>query len=289
MRRIFCSAALAPLFLSLVTVASSMFITGCSTVTLAPAEQAMWSTYPVATQKGMGTCFLVESEDPRAPGNNAPVVITCLHVLKTVGKGALYLAARVPDGEGAPSVVVLEARAPEPGKVFYVRHPDHDIAAFRLSIPEKFASSVPLPTYFTKRGIGNHETKPGDDVSFLGFPEILPGTPGVLPILRGARVASYSGAWFRKNEFLIHGDVYPGDSGAPVIAADPKGTPRLAGMIVQRLGPDPKKFVPLAVAVDALAVRQTLDLLHESEKEELGKSADGKLKKLAKLPRARGT
>jgi hypothetical protein len=232
----------------------------------------MWSTYPLATKKGMGTCFLVESKDPRTKGPSAPVVITSLHVLKTVGTGSLYFAARVPSGEGPPGVVLLEVRSPRRGGIFYVKHPRHDVAAFRLRIPDEIATVVPLPTYFTGPTIGTYQLRPGDDVSFLGYPEVLPGTPGVLPILRSARVSSYPGAWFQSNEFLIDGDVYPGDSGAPVISANPKGNPKVAGMVVRRIGTDPRQPLPLAVAVDATAIRETLDLLTASEREEMASS-----------------
>jgi hypothetical protein len=65
--------------------------------------------------------------------------------------------------------------------------------------------------------------------------------------------------------FLINSDVYPGDSGAPVFVPGRGSRPRLAGMIIQRIGPDARAFSHLAVAVDAAVVRETLDLLAARE------------------------
>jgi hypothetical protein len=64
--------------------------------------------------------------------------------------------------------------------------------------------------------------------------------------------------------FLINTDVYPGDSGAPVYLMGGKGRPRLAGMIIQRIGKYPDTFSHLAIAVDADVIRETIALLDAS-------------------------
>ena len=71
---------------------------------------------------------------------------------------------------------------------------------------------------------------------------------------------------------MINTNVYPGDSGGPVFAADNHGTPRLIGMVTQRVGRDPRAAVPIAVAVDASAIRETLQLLGKRERPRGGAS-----------------
>jgi hypothetical protein len=61
--------------------------------------------------------------------------------------------------------------------------------------------------------------------------------------------------------FLIDADVYPGDSGAPVFRISRGGRPILAGVVLRRVGPNPRAFSHLAIAVEASAIRETLDLL----------------------------
>jgi hypothetical protein len=99
------------------------------------------------------------------------------------------------------------------------------------------------------------------DVSFLGYPEVLPGTDGAFPVLRAGKVASYSpGKLTESGKFIINADVYPGDSGAPVFATR-AGKPEIVGMIIQRIGNASQDFSHLAVAVDSASIRETLDLL----------------------------
>jgi hypothetical protein len=99
-------------------------------------------------------------------------------------------------------------------------------------------------------------------VFFLGFPDALPGTSGAFPILRSGRVASYpSDLPGAIGGFVIDADVYPGDSGAPVFTAGRDGRPTLAGMVIRRAALEKRGFSHLAIAVDAKAIRQTLQLL----------------------------
>jgi hypothetical protein len=60
---------------------------------------------------------------------------------------------------------------------------------------------------------------------------------------------------------LINGDVYPGDSGGPVFRVTKNGRPKVVGMVVERLSIEPQERFPLALAVDAKAIRETLQLL----------------------------
>jgi hypothetical protein len=224
----------------------------------------MWSTYPLGTQKGMATGFIVERKDSRSLNGFAPVVVTSLHVLDTIGHRPLVIGARVPNVEGDPEIVIIQIRPPRSSGVFYVRHPSLDVGAFELNIPAAETGMIPMPSFIKEQALtgGRGKLHAGTDVSFLGFPEVVPLTSGIFPILRSGKIASYPAATQNSSgKFIINADVYPGDSGAPVFAAGRSGRPQLVGMIIQRIGRDPRTFAHFAIAVDANAIRETLQLL----------------------------
>jgi hypothetical protein len=236
---------------------------------LTPAEKMMWSTYAVGTRRGLATGFVVSRKDAQAPGGRAPVVVTSAHLLESAPRGPFYLALRLPGQDGNPQVAVLELQPVPSAAPVYVRHPRYDVAALEVRLPPDIARQVPLPTFLEEEAIGRQADRPraGQDVSLLGFPYALPGSPGGFPVLRGGRIASYSVAGpAGAHAFLIHTDVYPGDSGGPVFVARAHGPPTLVGMVTRRVGQDARAAVALAVAVDARAIRETLRQLAERER-----------------------
>lgn len=233
------------------------------------SEKMMWSTYPLATQKGAATGFVINRKDARAPGGVLPVVFTSAHVLETVGRGPLIIGIRKLDENGEIQAALLAFNPPGArGKErFYVRHPQHDLAAFALHLPEEVAERAQMSSCVDQRMLAHDgkRLRSGVEVSFLGYPEVLPGTEGGFPVLRSGRVASYPvGTSQAHGRFLINADVYPGDSGAPVFVTQ-GGRPRLVGMISQRISPEERQFSHLAVAVDANVIRETMDLLMAAE------------------------
>ena len=84
-------------------------------------------------------------------------------------------------------------------------------------------------------------------------------------MFRSGRIASSScgpeGGWA---QYLINANVYSGDSGAPVFVASKHGAPELIGLVCERIGPKTDE-VPLAVALNAAAIRETLAMLPSKE------------------------
>ena len=244
-----------------------LLISGCAsfegtTGQLTPTEKMVWSTYAIGTQKGLATCVVVNRS-----GNFFPVLITSAHVLSVAPHGPFFIAARTPAAGGNPSVALLEFQPSFSAEPAYVRHPDYDVAAIEVPIPPEIAAQLALPSFINEKEIGARADAPhvGDDVSVLGFPQVFPGTTGAFPVLRAGRIASYSaGPQSDWDKFLINTSVYPGDSGAPVFAARRRGRPHLIGMVAERIGPR-GGVVPLAVAIDARVIRETLQLLNAKE------------------------
>lgn len=240
------------------------------------AEQMMWSTYPVGTNKGAGTGIAVSLREAGVPGGTVTAVVTSAHVLESARNGPVFIALRLPDGNGNAETAILRYAPPRSSESFYVRHPHHDVAAFAIDIPPEAAGIIELPTCLDSKyiGSGGPALHAGDEVFFAGFPEVMPFMDGTFPILRSGRVASYpAGTPEVNNMFCINADAYPGDSGAPVFSTRTRGRPRLAGMIVQRVEGDKHTSSHLAIAVHSSAIRETLELLAARERRTAAQSA----------------
>jgi hypothetical protein len=133
---------------------------------------------------------------------------------------------------------------------------------------KEVADTIEVRSFLDEHAIGRREDqpRPGQEISVLGFPIVFPGTAGGFAVLRGGKIASYAPGDRRNTEkFLVNTYAYSGDSGAPVFAeTGAGGKPRLLGLLTERIG---KRLgeVPLAVAVNADIIRETLDLLPQRE------------------------
>lgn len=240
----------------------------CSVVRLNTTEQMMWSTYLVGSEKGMGAGFVVFRPDPHEPDGVVPVMVTAAHLLEAAGKCPLFIGTRMPDAQGGARITLVEFQPKRGSQRFYVRHPQHDIAAFEMHIPKEAVSMVALPSFVNDTARSSKLLRVGDEVSFVGFPEVLPEMEGLFPVLRTGRVASYPvGSAQAGGLFVINADVYPGDSGAPVYVVGRRGHPELAGIIIRRVTADQKSFSHLAIAVESRAIHETLQLLGEQGKD----------------------
>jgi hypothetical protein len=251
--------------LSLATLSSN----GCAGLRnegLKPAETMMLSTYPLSSEKAFGTGFLMAMKDRSAPGGVVPVMVTSTHLVSTADRGSIYMPLRGFDRQGNLSVALLEVVPTRKGRPFYVRHPSLDVAAFKVRFPQQ----LPVPLLLTLLEERNLESggtpRAGEEVSFAGFPEGQGTSLGMFPVLRGGKVASLDQSLMGLPSFLINGDVYPGDSGAPVFRTSQRGKPSVVGMVIERLGFPRRNPFPLALAVDASAIRETLRLLAERER-----------------------
>lgn len=241
----------------------AVILSGCAgpnAERLNTTEKMMWSTYPLASEKVIGTCFLVAAESRRNPGRFLPVVVTSTHVLKAAGKDPFVVPLRMVGVDGQTQFVLVQVGGGKQKPPFYVSHPTLDVAAFPLPVPMDLESEVFL-RLLEEENLADGSFRVGDPVAFLGFPEGLPGSPDFFPILRQGGVASYDPNRLATRFFLINADVYPGDSGAPVFRTSPKGRPRVVGMVVERLEVQKGERSPLALAVDVAGVRETVSLL----------------------------
>jgi hypothetical protein len=216
----------------------------------------------------MATGFCHRRRDAHAPGGVAPVVITSVHVLETIGRGPFLVGARMTDAAGQPKLALIRLQPPRGRERFYVRHPQHDLAAFELPIPAEALRVAKLPLFLDEKAFAarNDPLRAGAEVSFLGFPDVMPAHRTAFPILRSGKVASYPvGPSNTQGYFLIDADVYPGDSGAPVFRTDVAGVPFSQVSFCGGSGRNQRAFSHLAIAVEANVIHETLDLLAASK------------------------
>ena len=202
------------------------------------------------------------------PSADTPVLITAAHVLEASPRGPFYIVARTLNGTETPSVNVLAFAPPADNKHPYFRHPQHDVAVMVLEIPPEVAGTSSLTSFIDEGSIGHAADIPhaGDDISVLGFPHVLPGTLGAFAVLRGGRVASrVQGALADPQRLLINTMAFAGDSGAPVVSAPRFGQPKLVGILSERIGEEEGR-VPLAIALSASVVHETLQMQREAER-----------------------
>jgi Trypsin-like peptidase domain len=243
--------------------------TGCTTLGksgLNATETMILSTYPLASHRAFGTGFLVAMKDKRARGGVVPVMVTSTHLVRSAGKGAIYMPLRGFDASGNLSIALLEVVPRHKGVPFYVRHPRLDVAAFRVRLPVGIQLPLLLTLLEEKNLESNNDLRAGEEVAFVGFPEGQSTSLGMFPVLRAGKVASLDQSLFGLRSFLINGDVYPGDSGGPVFRISKHGGPKVVGMVVERLSTQRRERFPLALAVDANAIKETLLLLAERKR-----------------------
>jgi hypothetical protein len=118
-----------------------------------------------------------------------------------------------------------------------------------------------------ERDLDFTELRAGAGISVAGFPEGEGDLSGAFPLLRTGVVASIDQTFLGTPGFLINTGIYPGDSGAPVFLSGPDKRPRLVGMVVEYYRGVGENPMPMALAVDAHGIRETVDLLLHRQEE----------------------
>jgi hypothetical protein len=223
------------------------------------AEKVILATYPIATVNALGTGFLLAIKDPESKAGYDLVIITSGHLVKAAGEKPLILLLRTisPNGDVSGIIVNLTKGPKRPPCVV---HPSLDIAAFRIPIPRDMPTGAILPALH-ELDLDFTDLRAGDGISVAGFPEGEGDLSGAFPLLRTGVVASIDQTFPGTPGFLINTAIYPGDSGAPAFLTAPGKRPQVVGMVVEYYRGPGENPMPLALAVDAHGIRETVDLL----------------------------
>ena len=106
------------------------------------------------------------------------------------------------------------------GKPLWIRHPEADVAAMILPLPNEFRAShrwIGSELLAGDELFKNWGIRPGDELMCLGYPLGLESGSEGFPILRSGRIASYP-VWpsSQAKTFLLDMTTYGGNSGGPV-------------------------------------------------------------------------
>lgn len=222
-----------------------------------------------------GTVFILGK--PTGDGTRAFfVLVTAAHVLDDIAGNTANIDFHFKDENGKFSERQHPLNIRENGKNLYVKHPDVDIAAIYVRMPNEFTTVKMLAIDFliTDDGLKKYEIHPGDELLCLGFPLFAKADHG-FPILRSGKIASYPLVPSKEHKnWLFDFRVFPGNSGGPVYFIDRNrvygGETKLgetiqfvAGLVTSQLSSAviPNTDLQIGVVIPAVFIRETLQLL----------------------------
>ena len=165
----------------------------------------------------VGTAFILAMSSRLHPSKAYYVLVTAAHLLEQMAgdKANLYLRKKK---NGHYVRVLYQFSIRHKGQALWVRHPDVDVAAMYVVLPEEIDIAM-LSTRFlaTDHVLKKYEIHPGDELMVLGFPYGVGSNKAGFPILRSGKIASYPITPTKKaKSFLFDFQVFEGNSGGPV-------------------------------------------------------------------------
>lgn len=182
------------------------------------SEVLMRSTFKIKGPTTSGTVVILGQPDPKDSNRAFFVLVTAGHVLTEISSDIATLSLRIKKGPGLERVEFpIQIRAS--GKPLWVQHPKADVAAMRVAIPnETDIRLISTDLLATDQTLQDFEVGPGDELFVFGYPLGVEGHPLGYPVLRSGRVSSFPLVPVASTTtFLLDFEVFPGNSGGPVI------------------------------------------------------------------------
>lgn len=252
----------------------------------------MQSTFLLEGRAGqaatLGTVFVVGIPIPNTtPARGNLVMVTAAHVLEQMqgDTATLHLRRRVDEATNAWVQVPYTLQIRKNGQPLWKRHPEADVAAMYLYVPNEAPVTPITPLMFADdKMLSEYGVNPGDEVRCLGYPLGLASNEAGFPVLRSGKIASYPLTPTDKTKsFLVDLRVFKGNSGGPVYFVE-RNRPVLhtiggyqnfhfiMGLLSeeklfteQAIGPYSQEIrqtqLGLAVAVHATLIKQTIEML----------------------------
>lgn len=237
------------------------------------------ATAPVASAPGgpavTGTGLLVSAPGP--DGAPRVVLVTARHVLANIAGGQIYVGLHSKNPDGSWRLDWRAEPSADQGRPLWVQHPAYDVAVLPVSLPPEAAqAAVPSSWLADAETFDREDVEAGDPVEVLGYPAGYAADGRGFAILRLGHMASYPLTPASEGTFLVDFPVVAGNSGGPVFtsrrigkrpsvvgAQGPQPDEFIAGLVAQQIVPGGQP-ISLGLAVHALYVRQTLQLLDQS-------------------------
>ena len=250
------------------------------------SSSLMEATYKIECRNSLGTAFLLGHASRKENETAHYVLITAKHVLEDFKLDIAILNLRKRAGD-VYERLPHEIRIRKDGKPLWVSHPEADVAALRVSIPQnaniRSIRLISTALLADDQILEKYELQPGDELMALGFPFGVESNEAGFPVLRSGRIASYPLVPTSKTKtFLLDFEVYKGNSGGPVFLYNKfrhyAGKPHagninfIVGLVSQEIDLTEKvqsleQFtvkrhrLALAVIVHAKLIRETIELL----------------------------
>jgi hypothetical protein len=200
-----------------------------------PLSGLLAATFKITNKEYSGTCFLLEPPPASHWSNGVVIVVTAAHALEQAPAGTecrIVMRERRADADG--SFVRREVPLPirSEGKPLWVKHPDEDVAAIKLTLPLGVACQpLRLDQLARVKDFTNGRIRLGRDTWAFCFPAQFEANEAGLPVLRHGSIASLPLPPSSSRTFLVDCNTFGGDSGAPVLIVE-RGAVQPAGLII---------------------------------------------------------
>lgn len=234
------------------------------------------ATVPVASAPGgpatVGAGLLVS--DPTPDGTPRIVLVTARHVIQNIGGTQVQLGLHLKNPDGSWRKEWRAEPVVDNDRRLWASHSVYDVAVLPVAVPpEVAAAAIPVSWLADGDTFARQDIAPGVAMEVLGYPAGYASDPRGFAILRVGHLASYPLTPETEGTFLVDFAVVSGNSGGPVFtsrranggppiigAEGPQPDEFIAGILAQQIVPGGQS-INLGLAVHALYVRQTLQLL----------------------------
>jgi hypothetical protein len=177
----------------------------------------MRSTFKLERGRKVGTAFVMAEPSPYNTDYSYFVLLTAAHLLEGPGDSLITIHFRTSQNDLYKRVPCKYAIS-EGGRQLWVKHPEVDIGAMRISKPATADFDLLSTDFFTNDSLLTvFEIHPGDEVFCLGYPRGLESNDAGFPVLRSGHIASYPlSPTATYKTFYMDFLVFPGNSGGPV-------------------------------------------------------------------------
>ncbi|WP_395670565.1 serine protease [Phenylobacterium sp.] len=212
-------------------------------------------------QATVGTGFMVT--ETATDGAPRTILITAHHVFAAMPHDEARVGFRSRDASGNWRYDPISLRIRDAaGAPLWTRHPTQDVAAIELP-PGVAPMALPREDLGDARVLETLRVRPGFEMMVLGYPIGAAANREGFPILRSGRVASYPlSPATRYPTYLVDFNVFGGNSGGPVYAADGRGPGRIVvtGLLTQQMEVEGERLA-IGNVTQAGFIAETLTLL----------------------------
>ena len=238
-----------------------------------PLEDFMSATFRVADKSHSGTGFLVAAKKDDSQPANRVALVTAGHVFEQMPASRTDLMLRSEHAEKGYVRAAIAIPIRNGDKPRWARHPELDIAALWVDLPENIAAKpLAYEQLADEKCLLERRVKVGQEAWIPCFPAKLEANEAGWPVLRRGAIATHPLVPVKSAKtMLIDFTTFGGDSGAPV-AVIQEERPLVVGLVLAMHRQSDKSTLPfeertvhtplgLSIVAQAVYIRETIELL----------------------------